>query len=195
VHLCVPAIHTAGAGVVYDVAVMLDPAVGALLAAAFALLFTAAALHKLLDPAAFAAAFRAYELAPQWLARLCLLVPLLELTAAAGLLAAGSRATAAGLGSMLLLTYALAIAVNIARGRTDLSCGCGGPNDRRPVARWMVWRNLVLAGALAVLLLPWGPRPLYLADALTIGAGTMVAALLYASLDGLLGRATPQAAA
>ncbi|MBV8307023.1 MAG: methylamine utilization protein MauE, partial [Gammaproteobacteria bacterium] len=43
---------------------MIDPAVGALLAGAFALLFASAALHKLLDPQHFAAAFSAYELVP-----------------------------------------------------------------------------------------------------------------------------------
>jgi hypothetical protein len=58
----------------------------------------------------------------------------------------------------------------------------------------MVWRNLLLAALLAALLLPPAPRPLTGADALTIGAGTAVAALLYMSLDALLGRAVPRAA-
>jgi len=38
------------------------------------------------------------------------------------------------------------------------------------------------------------PRALGIADALTIGAGTAVAALLYMSLEVLLGRAAPNAA-
>jgi hypothetical protein len=58
----------------------------------------------------------------------------------------------------------------------------------------MVWRNLVLAVLLAALLLPWGPRPLTSADALTIGAGTAVTAFLYMSLELLLGRAVQPAA-
>ncbi len=58
----------------------------------------------------------------------------------------------------------------------------------------MVWRNLLLAALLGALLLPWGVRPLASADALTIGAGTAVAALLYMSLDLLLGRAAQHAA-
>ena len=168
---------------------MIDPAVGALLAGAFALLFASAALHKLLHLAAFAAAFRAYAVVPPELAPLALLVPLLELTVGAALLAGGSRIGAAAAGAALLLLYASAIAINLARGRRDLSCGCGGPNDRRPIAGWMVWRNVVLAALLAATLLPWAPRPLGAADALTIGAGTAVAALLYMSLDGLLGQA------
>jgi hypothetical protein len=174
---------------------MIDPAVGALLAGAFALLFASAALHKLLNLRAFAEVFRAYAVLPPALARLSLLVPLLELTVGAGLLAGGSRSGAAAAGAALLLAYASAIAINLGRGRRDLTCGCGGPNDKRPIAAWMVWRNVALAGLLAVTLLPWVPRPLGAADGLTIGAGTAVAALLYMSLDGLLGRVAPRAAA
>jgi Methylamine utilisation protein MauE len=174
---------------------MIDPAIGALLAGAFTLLFASAALHKLLHQAAFSAAFRAYDVVPPALARLSGLVPLLELTVAAALLASGSRVGGAAAGAALLVVYASAIAINLARGRRDLSCGCGGPNDRRPIAAWMVWRNLLLAGLLGVTLLPWVPRPLDAADALTIGAGTAVTALLYMSLDGLLGRVAPRGAA
>ena len=173
---------------------MIDPAVAALLAGAFALLFASAALHKLLDPGRFAAAFRAYEVVPPALARVALLVPLLELAVAAALLAARSRGGAAAAGAALLLTYAAAIAVNLGRGRRDLDCGCGGPRERRPIGAWMVWRNLALAALLGVLLLPASPRALGIADALTIAAGTAVAALLYMSLEVLLGRAAPNAA-
>jgi hypothetical protein len=58
----------------------------------------------------------------------------------------------------------------------------------------MVWRNLLLAGLLGSMLLPWSARPMAAADALTIGAGTAVAALLYMSLDQLLARVTPRTA-
>jgi hypothetical protein len=174
---------------------MIDPAIGALLAGAFALLFVSAALHKLLHRAEFSEAFRAYAVLPPELARLAGLVPLLELTVGVALLAGGSRAGAAAAGAALLVVYASAIAINLARGRRDLSCGCGGPNDRRPIAAWMVWRNLLLAALLAVTLLPWVARPLGAADALTIGAGTAVTALLYMSLDALLGSVAPRSAA
>jgi uncharacterized membrane protein YphA (DoxX/SURF4 family) len=173
---------------------MIDPAIGALLAGAFALLFVSAALHKLLDLARFAEVFRAYAVVPAPLARLAPLVPLLELTVGAALLAGGSRPGAAAAGAALLVVYASAIGINLGRGRRDLTCGCGGPNDRRPIAAWMVWRNLLLAGLLSLAHLPWAQRPMGAADALTIGAGTAVAALLYMSLDGLLGRIGPKAA-
>ena len=62
------------------------------------------------------------------------LVPMLEVAVAIGLCLAGTRPFAAALAIVVLLTYAAAIAVNLGRGRRDLACGCGGPNDRRPIA-------------------------------------------------------------
>jgi Methylamine utilisation protein MauE len=173
---------------------MIDPAIGALLTGAFALLFASAALHKLRDRAAFGRILRAYGVLPAPLAGLALLVPLLELTVGAALLTAGARTGAAASGAALLVTYAAAIAINLGRGRRDLACGCGGANDERPIAAWMVWRNLTLAALLALTLLAWSPRALGAADAITIGAGTSAAALLYMSVDTLLGRVRPRAA-
>jgi len=168
---------------------MIDPAVSALLTGAFALLFASAAAHKVLNFGSFAAVFRAYDLTPAALTPLAAaVVPLLEVGVAAGLCAGGTHAAAAASGVLLLLAYAGAIGVNLARGRRDLSCGCFGPNDRQPIAPWMVWRNLMLAAVLGALLLPPGARPLDPTDVLTIGAGIVVAALLYMSLDGLMGR-------
>ena len=174
---------------------MIDPAVGTLLAGAFALLFASAALHKLRDLRQFAATFHAYQVLPQLCARLAWLVPLLELTVAAGMLASASRRGASAAGAALLLIYACAMGINLARGRRDLDCGCGAAEERRPIAVWMVWRNLALAALLLLMLLPWGARALQAADSLTIGAGTAVAALLYMSLDRLLGRVATRAAA
>ncbi|HEY6823926.1 MAG TPA: MauE/DoxX family redox-associated membrane protein [Steroidobacteraceae bacterium] len=173
---------------------MIDPAVGALLAGAFALLFASAALHKFLDAERFAGAFRAYEVVPPPLAWVWRLVPILELVIALALLPAGSRRGAAAAGAALLLAYAGAIAINLGRGRRDLDCGCGGPSERRPIGMWMVWRNVLLAALLAALRLPWADRPLSAVDALTIGAGTAMAALLYMSLDTLFARPATQIA-
>ena len=172
---------------------MIDPAVGALLAGAFALLFVSAALHKVRSLQRFSEVFRSYEVLPQGAARLAWLVPLLELTVGAGMLNAISRRGACAAGAALLVCYACAIGVNLGRGRRDLACGCGGPDERRPIAAWMVWRNLLLAAVLAGMLLSWSVRPLEPADALTIGLGTAVAALIYASVDRLLGRVLPRA--
>jgi hypothetical protein len=172
---------------------MIDPAIGTLLAGAFALLFASAALHKARAPAHFAEVLRAYRVLPASL-HVSWLVPVLELAAAAALLLPGARTAGALGGAALLLLYALAMAVNLKRGRRDLACGCGGAHERRPIAVWMVWRNLALACVLGALCLPWVIRPLQAVDCLTVGAGVAVAALLYMSTDRLLARVAPRAA-
>ena len=173
---------------------MLDPAAGILLIACFVLLFATAAIHKLRDLPRFTEVLRAYRLLPDRAAPLAPLVPLLESSVAVGLLTPAARVPAAAAGAVLLLAYAGGIAVNLARGRRDLACGCGGPDEARPIAPWMLVRNLLLAALLAAVLAPWQPRALVATDALTIGAGAAVAALLYMSLDRLLGRVVPRTA-
>src|SRR5215467_4401719 len=147
---------------------MVDPAVGVLLLACLALLFASAALHKLRDLRRFTEALRAYRVLPDGAVRLAPLVPLAELTIAAGLFPSAARFGAGLGGAVLLVAYAGAIAVNLGRGRRDLACGCGGPDDARPIAPWMVVRNLTLALLLfATTLAPWKTRPLLALDALT----------------------------
>ncbi|HUL18097.1 MAG TPA: MauE/DoxX family redox-associated membrane protein [Steroidobacteraceae bacterium] len=172
-------------------AAMIDPAIGTLLAGAFALLFASAALHKARDLALFAQIVAAYGVLPG-AAGLAWLVPLAEALVSAGLLLPVTRWAAAATGSGLLLLYAAAMALNLLRGRRELSCGCGGPNERRPIAAWMVWRNLFLAGTLRVVSLPWTDRPLQPVDLLTVAAGVAVTALIYMSADGLLARIAPR---
>jgi Methylamine utilisation protein MauE len=174
---------------------MIDPAVGALVVGCFALLFASAALHKLRSPAQFAAILRAYRVLPAGALRGAWLVPWLELGVAAGLLAAATRLLAAAAAAGLLVCYAGAIALNLARGRRELACGCGGPDDERPIAPWMVARNLTLALLVAISAGAWRARPMLPTDAVTVGAGIAAASLLYMSLDRLLGRVAPRTAA
>jgi hypothetical protein len=88
---------------------------------------------------------------------------------------------------VLLLTYAAAIAVNLERGRRDLACGCGGPDERRPIAPWMVWRNILIAVGLAATFVPWSARPLNLTDAITVVFGLLTLTLIYLCVDQLMG--------
>jgi hypothetical protein len=176
-------------GVCGAAALIIDPAIACLILACAELLFIVAAIHKLRDLRHFGEIFAAYGVLPWAIGRRAgPVVPLLELAVAVGLSFDGSRRPALCLGSLLLLAYAGAIAVNLSRGRRDLACGCGGPDDRRPIAGWMVWRNLGMAVLLAAVLLPWSPRPFAVTDAVTIGCGTVTWALIYLCLDRLLGR-------
>jgi len=173
---------------------MLDPAIGVLLLGCFALLFLSAALHKLRALPRFAEVLRAYRVLPEAAVRLAVLIPLLELTLAVALLVPVTRRAAAGAGAALLVLYAGAIALNLARGRRDLACGCGGSDEARPIAPWMVVRNLLLTALLLATLLSWQVRTLLATDLLTVAGGVSVATLLYASLDRLLGRVVPRTA-
>ena len=169
-------------------AMNLDPAIGLLLVAVVALLFGSAAVHKLRDLRRFEEIFAAYGVAStvsRW--RLAWLVPVLELGTALGLLFDVTRPYAAALGALLLVSYALAIGINLRRGRRDLACGCGGPDERRPIASWMVWRNVLIALVALSTLAPWSARPLGLTDAVTVVFGLITLALIYLCVDQLMG--------
>lgn len=168
--------------------VTLDPAIGSLIVGGFALLFAGAASHKLRDLQQFAQVFAAYGMAPALGRReIAWLVPLLEIGVALGVLLPQSRRAAALAGVLLLSSYAIAIGINLRAGRDAIACGCGGPDQRRPIAGWMVWRNLLLAMVLGLAMLPWSARAFEWTDGATIGFGLAAIALLYACADRLLG--------
>jgi Methylamine utilisation protein MauE len=169
---------------------ILDPVVGILTMASSAVLFASAAVHKLRDLARFEAIFAAYGMIPASLGvRTSWAVPVSEMAVAAGLASNVTRPYAAALGILLLLAYGAAIAVNLRRGRRDLACGCGGPDERRPIAAWMVWRNILIAVAVATAYMPWTERPLTLTDGITIVFGLLTVALIYLCADQLFGNA------
>jgi len=165
----------------------IDPGVAWLIIACAGLLFLVAALHKLRDLRRFREVFAAYQLMPAAAGRLLApVVPALELAVAVGLLFDDLRRLALWIGVALMLAYGAGIVINLARGRRDLDCGCAGPNDRRPIAAWMVWRNVGIAILLSTVLLPWSDRPFVLTDGVTVGFGTACCALIYLCLDRLL---------
>jgi Methylamine utilisation protein MauE len=164
----------------------LDPVFGGLIAICFAVLFASAAVHKWRNLRSFEEAFAAYALLPQ-IPRLHLiwLIPLCETAVALGLLADATRAAAAIAGAVLLLGYAAAIALNLQRGRRDIDCGCGGPDQRRTIAGWMAWRNLALALSLGIEIWPWSGRVLGWMDVSTIAFGVAAAIVVYLCIDRL----------
>jgi hypothetical protein len=169
---------------------ILDPAIGILIVASVALLFASAAVHKLRDMRRFDEIFTAYGLAPMNIGmRISWIVPILELSVAAALAVKISRPYAGALGIILLLGYAIAIAVNLRRGHRDLACGCGGPDERRTIAAWMVWRNVLLALAAAAIFAPWTARQLSPTDGITVAFGVLTVALVYLCIDQLFGNA------
>jgi len=174
---------------------MIDPALGSLIVVCIMTLLVTAAAHKLRDPVRFALVLAAYRVLPQAAARgLAWTVPCAELAIALALPWPRTRRWAALAAAGLLLLYAAGMALNLARGRRDLDCGCTAAGRRRPIAPWMVWRNLALALASATAALSWAPRALEGVDLLTIAAGAVASLVLYAALDRLVGEVAPRAA-
>lgn len=168
-------------------ALRLDPCIGLLLAIAYAAFFGWSAQLKLRDVRAFSAVVARYQLLPQSFApSAAYLLALCEAAIALSLLLPQSRAPAAVAGCGLCLLYAAAIGINLGRGRRELDCGCSGPLHRRPIAPWMVWRNLGLAAVLPAICLPWSSRTLTGVDLLSVAGGAVAVALIYAAWDSLM---------
>jgi uncharacterized membrane protein len=175
---------------------MTDPVVATIIALGTAVLLGWAGLHKIRERREFFEVLTAYRLLPGSVILAAVhVLPALELLTAFGLMVPASRRAACVAAAALLLGYGCAIGINLARGRRDLDCGCSLAAGRRPIAAWMLLRNGILAlAALAAAASPSMPRPLTWIDMMTIVAGASAAALLYASIDALLGRVAPAAA-
>ena len=164
----------------------MDPAIDLTIRAALALLFVTAAAHKLRDRAAFRATFAEYRILPETVSAV---VPLAELAVAALLVVAATSALGKIGAAALLLVYAAAVGVNLARGRRHIDCGCAGPRARRPIGGGIVVRNALLAAAALAGLVPVAGRPLVWVDALTVSGAVLTLTALYLAADRLLAHA------
>jgi hypothetical protein len=172
------------------VTIGIDPAVQMALRVALAALFAAAAVHKLRDRRRFRDALRGYALAPaRAVAPLAAGFTALELVAAGLLVAPGGARPGAALGGALLLVYTAAVAVNLARGRRAIACGCGGPAGSRALGADLLVRNAVLLLAVFACAAPPAARALHALDAVTIAAGAALLALVYAAAETALANA------
>ena len=162
---------------------MMDPAIDLTIRAALAFLFAVAATHKLRDMAAFRGTFADYRLIPDAVAWA---VPAAEAAVALLLLAPGTSAIGKAGAVALLVAYAAAIGVNLARGRRHIDCGCAGPHARRPIGAGLVVRNALLAAVALGALAPVHARPLVWIDALTVSGAVLALAALYVAADRLM---------
>jgi len=165
----------------------MDPVIVATLRAALALLFFVAAGHKLRDLGRFRATLGEYRLLPERLVPLAAaLVVAVEAVTAGALLVPGARAAGLLAAAALLALYGVAIAINLARGRRDIDCGCAGPAGRRPISGALVARNAALAALALAGLVPVHPRALLWVDGLTVAGATAALAAFYAALDRMI---------
>ncbi|HEY1927036.1 MAG TPA: MauE/DoxX family redox-associated membrane protein [Caulobacteraceae bacterium] len=114
-----------------------------------ALVFARAAAFKLRDIEAFADALAAYRILPISLVEPgARALPVVEAACALALLAPPTRVAGETAAATLLTVFALAMGVNLLRGRREIDCGCGDPSRRQPLAWSLVARNLAFAAAL-----------------------------------------------
>ncbi|RIL06618.1 MAG: methylamine utilization protein MauE [Proteobacteria bacterium] len=172
---------------------MLDPALEHVLRGSLALLLASGAVQKARDFALFRAAVEGYELLPARLAGVAAaLFAALEGALGAALLAParfGLRPGALALAAALFALYAAAIAINLARGRREIDCGCGGPAAHVPLSGWLLARNAILVAMALACLAGVAQRALGLVDALTIAGGVAALALIWTAVHGLLAHA------
>ncbi|MFZ1624067.1 MAG: MauE/DoxX family redox-associated membrane protein [Gammaproteobacteria bacterium] len=166
----------------------MDPILSLIIRMGLSILFATAAVSKLRNRRDFYAAMLAYQLLPpRWAMSLADILPWAEAAIATGLILDVNGALPAA--ASLLLIYALAMAVNLARGRRDLDCGCGGAPQ--PLNVWLVGRNLLLAGAaLAGSFSPAGSLTWKPVDALIVASAVSVLALIYVSSHRILAKRT-----
>jgi hypothetical protein len=151
----------------------LDPLLGHAAAASLAALFLIGAIAKLRAPGAFVDAVGGYGLLPAFaVAGVARGLPLVEAAAAALLLPASTRPLGALLAGVLLAVFSAAIAINLARGRDDIDCGCT-PGAPTPLGRGLVLRNLALIGLALVAAAPVAVRTAVWLDGVVVGAAVI----------------------
>jgi hypothetical protein len=168
----------------------IDPAISGLCAFSLALIFGASGVMKLRDVEAFEGSLANYQLAPTSLEKpLAYLLPIFECIAAAGLLLASTRVAAASMALALLVVFTGAIGINLARGRTNIDCGCFGPALRQELSGWLLLRNLFLMMLATTVILPTSGRAIESIDLVTIVLGGLTLVILYASANFAIGNA------
>ncbi len=164
---------------------MIDPLLDLVLRGSLAAILGYAAFHKLKDRATFEGQFAAYALLPEGFVHpMSRALPLVEGAAALFLLARSEHASL--LSAALFLLYAGAMGINLARGRHDIDCGCGGPEGRQTLHWALVLRNLLLAVGAFAIGLPSEMRPLIWADYAIAVLGLLAFLALYTALNALV---------
>lgn len=150
------------------------------------MIFTHAGVSKLAHRDLIAGIVGNYRLLPEPLvAPVASALPVVELTIGVALLAGGQRIAVLP-AAALLLVFAVAMAVNIRRGRSQIDCGCGRSHLRQTLSWPLVARNLVLAAIVLPRLLPAPAADgLALATAIAGGAGVFLMTVLFNAIATL----------
>ncbi len=149
-----------------------------------ALVFGMAVLDKLHHRDEFLGLVANYRLVPEPLVRVVAwLVVALETVVVLSLATGVGLAAGAGLAVVLLCGFALAMTINLARGRQEIDCGCFQSAHRQRLSVPLIVRNLVLTAAILPLF-EAGARSARLVRLL---GGEMQSASFLQVLDGVAG--------
>jgi len=170
----------------------MDPLLALTLALGLAALLAASAWHQLARPHEWLSVVRNYQLlAPALSAPAAAGVIVGELIVAAGLMWPPARTRAGVACAALLGLFAVAMWINIRRGRTEIDCGCFGSRSTQGIAPWMVWRNIVLGACSLALALPRGARELSALDLVVCVGCVATLGFLYPAVAVVLRTAPP----
>jgi len=174
---------------------VIDPLLLRIISLGFALLFLIAAAHKFGNIKHFQASFEGYKIVPKNLSGLVTkTIPPLELLLGIAWLsfsvfALESRIiTALSIG--LLTSYALAIAINLKRGRQYIDCGCSFSSKEagssQQISLGLLYRNIFLIAIAICCLLPATDRSLLIVDFIGLFFSALALTLLYGTYNQLL---------
>ncbi|HZI86781.1 MAG TPA: MauE/DoxX family redox-associated membrane protein [Pyrinomonadaceae bacterium] len=116
-----------------------------------AVLFLISGVIKLADPKRFVAVVRDFALLPDPAATFVgTLLPYVEICIAMALLLDVYKGAVLAVAIVLLASFAIAVSINLLRGRSYISCGCFGAHENSPLTWFLVGRNLLLIGIAVV---------------------------------------------
>lgn len=169
---------------------MIDPVLIYAGAAALAGILLSGAIDKLIRFSRFESATAGYALLPTGLVRpFAALFVAAEALSGLLLLAPATRVMGGALAVAVLLLATSGIVANLARGRRDIDCGCGGFSDKAGgLSWWLVLRNslLMLLTAPALLTHHASSRSLGWVDAMTFFGATLAVLGLYFCVNQLI---------
>lgn len=164
------------------------PVLGFYLRIVLAIMFAAAAVAKIRNRDEFHGVVRNFRLLPEALDRaFAATLPWIELAIAGSLLIGGGLLGIAGFAAAGLLgLFAIAIGINILRGRKEIDCGCFRQGLKQGLSWLLVARNAVLvAASLFVAVHPAMSQATGLASAAIATAAAAASILLYFSVTQL----------
>ncbi len=175
---------------------MLDPAVSLIITVGFTLLLIGAGGHKLTNRTRFRAILQAYEILPVVLVTIAALtLGIVELVLGFAWAAGWQTELVAWVTALLLTAYALAIAINLIRGRSYIDCGCGfastigktkEQDGIQQLSIGLLLRNAVLITGALVATLQTTDRLLGVIDYVGVVAASLILLLLYGAFNQLL---------